>query len=70
MAIVIQFQDIVQARRRRQQRACAERCIEIIDATLQQSRALFDVAPPAQRPLYARRIRHMSTLLEYAVRVL
>jgi len=70
MAVVIPFQDIVRARRREQERACTERCIEIIEASLHLTLEMFDGASPAERPLYARRMRQLSVLLEYAVHVL
>lgn len=70
MAVVVPFQDIVRARRREQERACTEQCIEIIEANLRLSLELFDTASLVERPVYARRLRQLSTLLEYAVRVL
>ena len=42
----------------------------IIELNLRLALELFDAAPPAERPLYARRVRHLSLLLEYAVNVL
>jgi hypothetical protein len=70
MGIVVPFQDIVRARRRQQERACAERCIEIIELNLRFALEMFDVSPAAERPVYARRVRQLSALLEYAVQVL
>jgi len=70
MAEVIPFEDIVRARRRERERACGERCIEILELNLRLTLELFDAAPVAERPVYARRIRQLSTLLEYAVHVL
>jgi hypothetical protein len=70
MAVVVPFQDIVRARRRQQERVYAERCIEIIEASLHVALEMFHAAPPAERPLYARRARQLSALLEYAVHVL
>jgi hypothetical protein len=70
MAVVIPFQDIVRARRREQERACAQRCVEIIELNFRLTLELFDGAPPEERPLYARRLRHLSALLDYAVQVL
>ena len=52
------------------ERACTERCIEIIEANLRLSLDLFDSAPPEERPVYARRMRQLSALLEYAVQLL
>jgi hypothetical protein len=70
MGVVVPFQDIVRARRREQERACGERCIEIIELNLRLTLEMFDNAPAEERPLYARRVRQLSTLLEYAVHVL
>ena len=70
MAVVVPFQDIVRARRREQERACTARCIEIIEANLRLSLELFDAAPAEERPVYARRMRQLSALLEYAVHLL
>ena len=70
MAVVIPFEDVIRARRRQQERVCTERCIEIIDVNLHRALDMFDAASPAERPLYARRVRQLSALLEYAVHVL
>ena len=70
MADVIPFQDIVRARRRQQERAYTERCIEILEATLHLALQMLETAAPQDRPLYARRIRKLSELLEYAVHAL
>ena len=70
MAVVVPFQDIVRARRREQERAYTEQCIEIIEASLRLSLDMFDTASPSERPVYARRARQLSALLEYAVQVL
>ncbi len=67
MAVVIPFQEIVHARRRQQERACTERCIELIESTLRLALRMLDTAAPADRPLYARRVRQLGELLEYAV---
>jgi hypothetical protein len=70
MAVIVPFQDIVRARRRQEERACTERCIEIIEASLRVTLEMFHAASPAERPVYARRLRQLSALLEYAVHVL
>jgi hypothetical protein len=70
MAVVISFQEFVRARRRQEQRACTERCIEILESTLRLALSRLDTAALEDRPLYARRIRQMSDLIEYAGRVL
>jgi hypothetical protein len=70
MAVVIRFQDIVRARRRQQERAYTERCIEIIEFTLHLALHMLDTAAPQDRALYARRVRKLGELLEYAVQTL
>ncbi len=70
MAQVVPFQDIVRARRREQERLVAERCVEIIELNIRLSLELFDAALPREREVYARRVRHLGELLEYAVRCL
>lgn len=70
MAVIVPFQDLVRARRREQERACTERCIEIIETSLRLALETFDTAPAAERPVHARRVRQLSSLLEYAVHVL
>lgn len=70
MATVIPFEDIVRSRRRQQEHAYTERCIEIIELNLRVALEHFDAAPAEERPLYARRVRQLSMLLEYAVDVL
>lgn len=70
MAVVVPFQDIVRARRREQERAYTEQCIDIIEASLRLTLEMFDTAAPAERLVCARRVRQLSALLEYAVHVL
>ena len=70
MGEIIPVVDRIQARRRRHQEACAQRCVEIIELNLRLALDAFDTAPPHERPHYARRIRVLGELLEYSVRVL
>jgi len=70
MAVVIPFQDVLRARRRDAERACVEECVEILSANLRSALDAFDEAGPTERPVYARRVRHLSALLDYAVRAL
>lgn len=67
MAEIIAFADIVQARRRGQQRALTRQCIALLEANLQLALAAFAAAPLEDQPVCARRIRVLSELLEYAV---
>jgi len=70
MAVIVPFQDIKRARRREQEQARTQCCIEILESSLRVTLELFDAAPAAERPVYARRLRQLSTLLEYAVHLL
>lgn len=69
MAVVIPMHDIVRARRRDAERACVEQCVDILSANLRANLDAFDAAGPELRPVFARRVRHLSALLEYAVRL-
>jgi len=69
VAVVVPFEDIVQARRRRQEHLYGERCIELIELNLRLAIEQFDAAAVDERPLFARRIRQLGALLEYAVEV-
>lgn len=66
MAVVISFQEFARARRRQEERACAARCVEIIESTLCLALSRLDTAVPEDRPFHARRVRQLTELLEYA----
>jgi hypothetical protein len=70
MAIVIEFQDIVEARRRRRQRESIERCVEIIELNLRHALWMSDYGPTAERLLHSHRVQTLSALRDYAERVL
>jgi hypothetical protein len=70
MAIVIEFEDLAEARRRRQQRASLVRCVEIIELNLEHALWMVGRGPLDERPLYAHRVQTLSALRDYAVRVL
>lgn len=70
MAILIEFEDIVRARRRRRQRESLERCVEILEINLEYARWMSASGPAAEQPLYAHRAQQLSALRDYAVRVL
>ena len=69
MAIVIEFQDIVEARRRRRQQASLRRCVEIIELNLEYYLWMSNCAPIAERSLYVHRVQQLSALRDYAVRI-
>ncbi len=70
MAVIVPFEDIVRSRRRQRERLYTEHCIALIQSTIELALQMFDDASPAERPVYARRVRQLSELLEYAVRTL
>ena len=70
MAVVIPFQDVLRARRRQEERACAERCVHILQSSLHLTLAMMESAAPHERTIYARRVRQLSELLEYVVQSL
>jgi hypothetical protein len=69
VAVVVPFEDIVQAHRRRQAHLYGQRCIELIELNLRLALEQFERAPADERPVFARRIRQLGALLEYAVEV-
>ena len=69
MGVVIEFQEIREARRRQQQLALMQRCIQILELNLEYYRWMYDNAPLDERPLYVHRLQQLSALRDYAVRV-
>jgi len=67
MATIIPIEDVLRARRRQQQHHETEQCIAILELNLRATLDQFEAADQADRPLYARRLRNLSALLEYAV---
>lgn len=67
MAEIVPFRDLVRARRREQEHKLTERCVEIFELNLRYTLELFDRGDDASRTVYARRLRRLSELLEYAV---
>lgn len=70
MAIVIEFKQIIEARRRRRERESLERCVEIIELNLEYARWLSERGPVEERSLYDDRAQQLSALRDYAVRIL
>ena len=69
MAEVISLSDLAAARRRAKQRENLSSCIEILEASLQDTLRLFAAATSDDRPVRARQVRQLAELLEYVVRV-
>lgn len=67
MGTIIAFEDIVRSRHRERQHLEMERCIEVLELNLRYTLDQFNAASAEERPLHARRLRHLSALLEYAV---
>jgi hypothetical protein len=70
MGVVVPFQEIVRARRRRREREHLRRCVELIEMNLALAWSEFDAALPEERPVHARRAQLLSDLLEYSANVL
>jgi hypothetical protein len=70
MGVVIPFQEIVRARRRRREREHLQRCVDLIEVNLALAGCDFDAALPEERPVCARRVQLLSDLLAYSVNVL
>ena len=70
MAIVIEFQDYVQARRRRETQAVALRSLRIIDCSLDYALELSERCCPLERPIYLHRAEQLRSLRDYAQRTL
>ena len=68
MADVIPFADLVRARRRDRERASAEHCVQLIELNLRLALEQFALASSDEQHLWARRLRVLSELLEYALR--
>lgn len=66
MAEIIDFQEIARARTRRRSRALTERCLEIMEACLSDTRSAYDAAPPAERPAWGAKVRQLEGLMDYA----
>lgn len=65
MAKVYYIDDAVRSRRREQERAVMERCVEIVRLNLALALHHFDHGPEAERPVRARQIRQLGEVLEY-----
>lgn len=68
MAEVVSLADLAAARRRAKRREHVSSCIEILEASLQETLHLFATAPLDDRPVRARQVRQLAELLEYVVR--
>jgi hypothetical protein len=66
VAEIVDFQEIVRARTRRRSRVLTERCLDIMEACLAETRCAYDAAPPAERPAWGAKIRQLEGLMDYA----
>lgn len=70
MAEIIQFQDILRARRIQREQEHLSRCVEILEQSLRMQLEEFSHAPAREWPLRAGRIRKLSEVLEYTTGLL
>jgi hypothetical protein len=66
VAEIIDFQEILRARTRRRSRVLTERCLDIMEACLAESRSAYDEASPAERQAWGAKIRQLEGLMDYA----
>jgi len=66
VAEIIDFQEIVRGRTRRRSRALTERCLDLMEACLTDTRCAYDAASLAERPAWGAKIRQLEGLLDYA----
>jgi len=69
MAEIIPFADLVRARRRDRERESAQRCVELLELNLRFAMERFASASIDDQPIWARRLRVLSELLEYALHI-
>lgn len=67
MSVVIEFQELVRRRERRQAREVEHRCAEFVAASIEHYEELLHHAPARDRDVYQRRVRQLSDLLAYIV---
>jgi hypothetical protein len=66
VAEIIDFHEIVRARTRRRSRALTERCLDLMEACLTETRIAYGSAPLAERPAWGAKIRQLEGLMDYA----
>lgn len=66
VAEIIDFHEIVRARTRRRTRALTERCLDIMEASLTETRLAYGAASPTERPAWGAKIRQLEGLMDYA----
>ena len=66
MAEIIDFEEVVRARTRRRSRVLTERCLDVMEACLADTRSAYDAASPAERPAWGAKIRQLEGLMDYA----
>ena len=70
MAEIIDFQEIVRARTRRQSRALTVACLDVMEASLAATRLAYDAAPLEERVAWGTKIRQLEGLMSYAATLL
>jgi hypothetical protein len=66
MAEIIPLQSILRARRRQSDHARLQRCVRVIEQSLQIHLEEFTAAPAEEKAVRASKIRKLGELLEYA----
>ncbi len=70
VAEIIDFQEIVRARTRRKSRELTLSCIDIVEASLAETRLAYDAAPLAERVAWGTKVRQLEGLMSYAATLL
>jgi hypothetical protein len=66
VAEIIDFREIVRARTRQRSRALTICCLDLMEASLAETRMAYDAAAPAERPAWGAKIRQLEGLIDYA----
>ena len=69
MGQVVQIKELHRARRTRTEKISTEQCIELLEWNLKHSVDTYLSSPRDERPLRATRIRRLSEVLEYTLRI-
>ena len=66
VAEIIDFQEIVRARTRRQNRTLTLACLDVMEASLAATRLAYDAAPAEERIAWGTKVRQLEGLMSYA----
>ena len=68
MGVVVEFQDLVRERQRRREQAVTQRCVEVIEASLDLEQRHLSEASERDRAVHLRRVEQLGELLDYVRR--